>query len=64
VSLSTDALLFSIVLMLFGIQTALPVTAGGGTFLLAGLGVAVAGLLGSMVSWAMSAQRDRPAEDS
>ncbi|MEZ3163066.1 hypothetical protein ABNG03_01205 [Halorubrum sp. RMP-47] len=48
-SLSTDTLLFSIVLMLFGVQTALPVTEGGASFLFAGLGLAVLALVGSVV---------------
>lgn len=49
-SLSTDALLFSIVLMLAAVQTALPVTEGGRNFLLAGLGIAVLALLGSALT--------------
>lgn len=49
-SLTTDALLFSIVLILVAIQTALPVTAGGGNFLIAGVGFAVFALLGSIIT--------------
>lgn len=49
-SLSTDALLFSIVLMLFGVQTAFSVTEDGGTFLFAGVGLAVLALLGSIIT--------------
>lgn len=49
-ALTTDALLFSIVLMLVAIQTALPVTAGGSNFLLAGVGLAVLALLGSLIT--------------
>jgi hypothetical protein len=63
VSLSTDALLFSIVLVLVGVQTGLQVTAGGGNFLLAGPAVAALGLTASLVSWARSAQGDRPVQD-
>lgn len=48
-SLSTDTLLFSIVLLLVAIQSALPVTEGGRNFLLAGLGIAVLALLGSVI---------------
>jgi hypothetical protein len=49
-SLSTDALLFSIVLILVAIQTGLPVSQGGGNFLFAGLGIAVLALLGSVIT--------------
>lgn len=49
-SLSTDALLFSIVLILVAVQTALPVTEGGENFLLAGLGLAILALLGSIIT--------------
>lgn len=49
-SLTTDALLFSIVLILVAIQTALPVTAGGSNFLLAGVGFAVVALLASIIT--------------
>ena len=49
VSLSTDALLFSIVLVLAAIQTALPFDEGSTNFLLAGLGIAVLALLGSII---------------
>lgn len=48
-SLTTDTLLFGILLVLVAIQTALPVTEGGRTFLLAGLGIAVLALLGSVI---------------
>lgn len=54
-SLSTDLLLFSVVLVLIGIQTALPVTEGGGNFLLAGTGIAVLGLLISITTSIMEA---------
>ncbi|MFB6129822.1 MAG: hypothetical protein ABEJ28_03265 [Salinigranum sp.] len=49
-SLSTDALLFSIVLVLVAVQTALPFDGGSTNFLLAGLGIAVVALLGSVVT--------------
>ena len=48
-SLSTDTLLFSIVLVLAAIQAALPYSEGSTSFLLAGLGLAVAALLGSTI---------------
>ncbi|MFB6155460.1 MAG: hypothetical protein ABEJ22_06160 [Haloferacaceae archaeon] len=48
-SLTTDTLLFGIVLLLAAIQTSLPTTEGGRSFLLAGLGIAVLALLGSVV---------------
>ena len=48
-SLSTDTLLFSVVLVLAAIQTAFPATEGGRNFLLAGLGIAVLALLGSII---------------
>lgn len=48
-SLTTDALLFSIILMLLAIETALPVTQDGKTFLIAGIGIAVLALLGSVI---------------
>jgi hypothetical protein len=54
-SLSTDFLLFSVVLVLIAIQTALPVTEGGGNFLLAGTGIAVLGLLISIITSVMEA---------
>ncbi|MFB6124190.1 MAG: hypothetical protein ABEJ78_12120 [Haloferacaceae archaeon] len=47
-SLSTDTLLFGVVLLLAAIQTALPVTEGGRTLLIAGFAIAVVGLLGSV----------------
>ena len=47
--LSTDALLFSIVLVLAAIQAALPFDEGSTNFLLAGLGIAVLALLGSII---------------
>ena len=49
-SLTTDTLLFSIVLVLAAIQTALPFNEGSTHFLLAGLGIAVLALLGSVIS--------------
>lgn len=48
-ALSTDTLLFSIVLVLAAIQTALPFAQGSTNFLLAGLGIAVVALLGSII---------------
>lgn len=55
-SLSTDTLLFSIVLILAAIQTALPVTEDGSTFLVAGLGIAAFGLLGSAIMSMMNVE--------
>ena len=49
-SLSTDTLLFSIVLVLAAIQVALPFDEGSTSFLLAGLGIAVLALLGSIIT--------------
>ena len=49
-SLSTDILLFSIVLVLAAIQAALPFNEGSTPFLFAGLGIAVLALLGSIIS--------------
>jgi len=50
IALSTDALLFSIVLVPFGISTALRVPDGGMNFTLVGVAVAALGLAGSVVS--------------
>lgn len=47
-SLSTDTLLFGLVLVLISLQTALPVTEGGRNFLFAGLGIAVIAWVGSV----------------
>ena len=49
VSLRTDTLLFSIVLVLVSIQTALPYDEGSNQILLAGLGLAALALLSSIV---------------
>ncbi|MFB6353496.1 MAG: hypothetical protein ABEJ92_05365 [Halobacteriales archaeon] len=49
-ALSTDSLLFSIVLVLAAIQTSLPSTEGSTNVLLVGLGLAVLALLGSVVT--------------
>lgn len=49
-SLGTDSLLFSIVLVLAAIQAALPYSEGSTNFLLAGLGIAVLALLGSFIT--------------
>lgn len=62
-SLSTDLLLFSIVLVLFAIQTALPVTEDGGNFLFAGLSIAVLGLLISILTSIRDADRGAPREE-
>ena len=48
-SLSTDTLLFSVVLVLAAIQVALPFDEGSTSFLFAGLGIAVLALLGSII---------------
>lgn len=63
-SLSTDLLLFSVVMILLAIQTALPVTEGGSNFLLAGTGIAVLGLLVSVITSIMEADSGPTREEN
>jgi hypothetical protein len=64
-SLSTDALLFSIVLVLIAIQTSLPASYEGREFLLAGLGFAVLALLASLLTWLRAAgSNSQPQENA
>ncbi|WP_247010314.1 hypothetical protein [Halorientalis litorea] len=55
-SLSTDVLLFSVVLMLMAVQIEASGYGSGDPWVAAGLAVAVLGILGSLVSAARSAE--------